>query len=144
MSFLSATSNYVVNRGKHERKVHSSHALPPPEAAIKRSQSKHLAGVPLGKKAIITPRGFKYVDRTDYVPETDAPEGFEPKPKRPRKERRVNDPKYIAAAHELRDRYLEQVNADRLLPSAHGKYDVSRALEAAPTQLKQTPLLKAA
>ncbi|MCI0366699.1 MAG: hypothetical protein L0219_22780 [Phycisphaerales bacterium] len=100
--------------------------------------------MPLGKKAVITPRGFKDVDRTDYVPETDAPEGFEPKAKRPKKERKVNDPKYIAAARELRDRYLEQANADRMLPSAHGKYDVSRQLEAAPTELKQTPLLKAA
>jgi len=44
----------------------------------------------------------------------------------------------------LRDRYLEQVNADRMLPAAQGKYDVSRQLEAAPSTLKQTPLLKAA
>ncbi len=42
------------------------------------------------------------------------------------------------------DRFLEQINADRMLPSAHGKYDVNRRLEAAPTQLKQVPLLKAA
>jgi hypothetical protein len=51
----------------------------------------------------------------------------------------------MVAARERRDRYLEQVNAGQLLPpAANGKYDVSRQLEAAPTQLKQTPQLKAA
>jgi len=119
------------------------------KAAIKRSQSKHLAGVPLGKKAVITASGFKYIDRTDYAPELDAPDTFEaPKPKRTPKPRAKNDPKYIAAARELRDRFLEQVNADRLLPGTQGKYDVSRQLQsapgAAPTELNQTRLLKAA
>ena len=65
--------------------------------------------------------------------------------KPPRKrEQFKNDPKLVAAARELRDRYIEQINADRLLTAAHGKYDVSRQLEAAPSTLKQTPLLKAA
>jgi hypothetical protein len=43
-----------------------------------------------------------------------------------------NDPKLVAAARELRDRYLEHVNADAgaLLP--RGKYDVSRALPGGP------------
>ena len=53
-----------------------------------------------------------------------------------KRERFKNDPKLIAAARELRDRYLEEVNADRLLPAANGKYDVSRQLEAAPSALK--------
>lgn len=37
-------------------------------------------------------------------------------------------------------------NNERLLPAAHGKYDVSRQLAAAPsrTELNQLPLLKAA
>jgi hypothetical protein len=52
--------------------------------------------------------------------------------------------RYEAAARELRDRYLEQVNADRLLPAANGKYDVSRQVESASSTLKQTPLLEAA
>ena len=119
-------------------------------AVIMRSQSKHLGGVPLGKKAVLRGGRIKYINRPDYVPELDAPEELmEPaKPKRPRNSqpRAKNDPKYIAAARELRDRYLEQINTpgERLLPAAHGKYDVSRQLESAPTQLKQTPLLKAA
>jgi hypothetical protein len=53
-----------------------------------------------------------------------------------------NDPKMVAAARELRDRYIEQINQGLLLPpSACGKYDVSRQLEAAPTamELKQVP-----
>lgn len=53
------------------------------------------------------------------------------KPKREKREKQKNDPKYVAAARELRDRYLERVNADRLLASPHGaqgKYDVSRQL----------------
>jgi len=46
----------------------------------------------------------------------------------------------------LRDRFLEQINTERMLPAAHGKYDVSRQLQAAPfpgAELKQLPLLKA-
>jgi hypothetical protein len=31
-----------------------------------------------------------------------------------------------------------------MLPDGNGKYDVSRQLEAAPSAMKQTPLLKAA
>ena len=66
-------------------------------------------------------------------------------PKQPRK----NDPKFIAAARELRDRYLEEVNTGRILPAAQGKYDVSRPrmLPAAPfasAELKRVPLLDAA
>ncbi len=61
------------------------------------------------------------------------------------REKFKHDPKIVEAARELRDRYIEEINAGRLLPpSACGKYDVSRQIESAPTQLKQTPLLKAA
>jgi len=117
----------------HEKKVQ-----------IARSQSKHLKGTPLGKCAVLCSGGkVKYVDRADYVAEPE-PE----KPKRPRnaKPRAKNDPKHIAAARELRDRYLEQINTpgERMLPAAHGKHDVSRQLQAAATELKHTPLLKAA
>ena len=116
-------------------------------AAIARSKSKHLSTAPTGKAAVITSRGVKYIDRADAVPEEVEPT---PKPKRPRKERHKNDPKYIAAARELRDRFLEQINTERMLPAAHGKYDVSRQLapSTAPplrgTELKQMPLLNAA
>jgi GNAT superfamily N-acetyltransferase len=101
-------------------------------AAMLRSQSRHLQGVPLGKKAVITSSGFKYVDRDDYVPELDDEAAAEKarKPKRPRRPRKKHDPKYMAAARELRDRYLEELNAGNLLPpGAQGKYDVSRQIE---------------
>jgi GNAT superfamily N-acetyltransferase len=118
------------------------------KAVMRRAQSKHLKGVPLGKKAVITRSGIKYVDRTDFVPEIDAPDVFEQaKPKPQPKPRAKNDPKLVAAARELRDRWLEQVNTTPLLPQ--GKYDVSRALPDAtatvnvapitPTALKQLP-----
>jgi hypothetical protein len=82
-------------------------------AAMLRSQSRHLQGVPLGKKAVITSSGFRYVERDDFVPELDDEAMAEKarKPKRPRKPRQKRDPKYLAAARELRDRYLEELNA---------------------------------
>ncbi len=50
------------------------------------------------------------------------------------KPRRRNDPKLVAAARELRDRYMEQINDGLLLPpGACGKYEVSRSLEGAPS-----------
>ena len=71
------------------------------------------------------------------------------KEKKPKAPKMKNDPKLVAAARELRDRYIEQINAPGapgllLPPSACGKYDVSRQLEASPTELKQMPLLEAA
>ena len=52
------------------------------------------------------------------------------------KPRLKNDPKLVAKARELRDRYLEQFNSGLLLPG--GKYAVGRALPApAAAELKQ-------
>jgi hypothetical protein len=50
----------------------------------------------------------------------------EPKPK-VEKVKRVCDPRLVSAARELRDRWMEQVNATPLLPS--GKYEVSRMID---------------
>ena len=51
---------------------------------------------------------------------------------KPRKQKIKNDPKYVAAARELRDRWLEKVNAEpSLLSGASGKYDLSKELPAA-------------
>ena len=55
--------------------------------------------------------------------ELKAAKSAKPKPKPVRMK---NDPKLVAAAREFRDRYLDEVNAGRMLPSANGKYDVSR------------------
>lgn len=89
--------------------------------AVIRSQSKHLKGLPPGKAAVVTSGGLRYIERGDHVPEVEPP-----KPKRPPKPRAKNDPKLVAAARELRDRYLEQINSGHLLPQ--GKYEVSRSL----------------
>jgi GNAT superfamily N-acetyltransferase len=114
-------------------------------AAIARSKSKHLSGVPAGKAAVITRGGVKFVERADAPPEEVEPPKSNARKPRPRKPRQKHDPEYVAAARELRDRYLEQVNTGMLLPpAAHGKYDVSRQLEAAPTRLQTAKLLDAA
>lgn len=70
----------------------------------------------------------------------------------PKREKFKNDPKMVEAARELRDRYIEQINLGNLLrPSANGKYDVSRQLEAAPSamngaamKIEAVPMLEAA
>ena len=66
----------------------------------------------------------------------DPPKAAKAKQKR---QKVKNDPAHVAAARELRDRYLEQFNAGTILLTAGlpgGKYDVSRAIEAKPSQVK--------
>jgi hypothetical protein len=82
----------------------------------------------VGKVGILVGGRIKYVAKPGYV------EPVEKKPvAKPKREPKVKapavkiDPKYLAAARELRDRYLEHVNSG-VLPS-QGKYDVGRALE---------------
>ena len=60
-------------------------------------------------------------------------------PKRPRekKPKQKNDSKLVAAARELRDRYLEQLNAGRVLPA--GRYDVAVALPTSRQSAKALP-----
>ncbi len=53
------------------------------------------------------------------------------KPKVKRKKAKI-DPKYIAAARELRDRYLEQVNEKGFRLESTGKYEVVRVTESTP------------
>jgi hypothetical protein len=54
-----------------------------------------------------------------------------PKEKPPREKRKAvkNDPRLVAAARELRDRWLEKVNENPLILGSNGKYEVSRAIE---------------
>jgi len=115
------------------------------KAAIHRAQSRHLAGVPLGKKAVLTSSGIKYVERTDFVPETDTPEELVA----PKKEKRAraggakltHDPEFFRKTRELRDRFLEDVNSDPLaLPNPETKYQVVRQIEQAltPTLARNT------
>jgi hypothetical protein len=50
------------------------------------------------------------------------------KPARPKRKAIKNDPRLVAAARELRDRWLEKANDDPTTILPEGKYDVSRAL----------------
>jgi hypothetical protein len=69
-----------------------------------------------------------------------APADTKPQPKpRQKKPKGKNDPKLVAAARELRDRWLERVNAGAYVIEDAGKYDVTRALTAAATALKALP-----
>jgi hypothetical protein len=80
---------------------------------------------------------------------------------RPRKEKRAQatrewvprpkkkaDPKLIAAARELRDRWLEEVNkgtdGGRFLPQESAKYDIARQIAQAIPARKPAKVLRAA
>ena len=74
-----------------------------------------------------------------HVPEPAAPT----QPKRESKSggaKVKNDPKLVAAARELRDRWLEQVNASAGALPSQGKYDVSRRQLAAPSSSSSSSL----
>ena len=122
------------------------------KAVIQRSTNKHLQGVPLGKVAVITARGFKYVDRPGFVPELDTPEELAALAKLKRKPATrapapKHDPKHIALARELRDRFLDQVNGDPSLLLPNAKYEVAKALPApqgAPVEFIEVKALPAA
>jgi hypothetical protein len=60
------------------------------------------------------------------------------KPKREKKPKLKNDPRLVAAARELRDRWLEQINADPSGLLSAGKYNVSRALPADAAPMRTT------
>jgi hypothetical protein len=63
------------------------------------------------------------------------------KPKREKQPKPKADPKLIAAARELRDRWLERVNDDPSLIGSNSKYDITRALtNDAPVERLQLPL----
>jgi hypothetical protein len=57
------------------------------------------------------------------------------KKEKPKREKVKNDPRLVSAARELRDRWLEQVNARQLV--GEGKYDVSRAIEGSGGAVKR-------
>lgn len=64
------------------------------------------------------------------------------KPKREMRQKVKNDPRLVAAARELRDRWLEHANAhpEALLPQGgRGKYDVSSTLRLDSTTRLSSP-----
>jgi hypothetical protein len=117
-----------------------------PMPRTKKPRPQHGAG----QVAIIVGGRVKYVDRPGVKPATPAPmtvttELAKPvKAKRDKPPKAKIDPTYLAAARELRDRWMERVNDDALLlPAPRGTYDVSRALPvpAKCDQTKRSPLL---
>jgi hypothetical protein len=108
--------------------------------AVIRSKSKNLRGTPAGKAAVITKNGIRYVDRGDYVPEPEPP-----KVKKPAKPRAKHDPKQIAAARELRDKFLEHINTNpAALPDSPARYHVVKQIESPAPKSKPVQLLEAA
>jgi hypothetical protein len=65
------------------------------------------------------------------------------KPKE-KKAKQRNDPRLVAAARELKDRWLEQVNGGMYLPMGNGKYEVSRLVQQQAEPTEDLPLLTAA
>jgi hypothetical protein len=94
---------------------------------------RHPFVAPPGKVAIFVARRITYVDRPGYVPERPVKES---RAKKPREAPPALDRKYLAAARELRDRYLEHVNAQ--LIGTEGKYDVSRQMGEGRTMAART------
>jgi GNAT superfamily N-acetyltransferase len=66
------------------------------------------------------------------------------KAKREKRVKQKNDPKHVAAARELRDRWLEEVNSGRFLAANGGKYDVGRALSDGASTTTTMPTSKPA
>jgi hypothetical protein len=60
---------------------------------------------------------------------------IQPKPKRSPRPKAKNDPRLVAAARELRDRWMEEINSGRYLPESNGKYAISRAIEHSPATI---------
>ncbi len=88
---------------------------------------------PSSEKPARRPRPHVQFGLPTVSPEPVHVETVTPGQKKPRREKRKADPKLIAAARELRDRWLEKVDENPSLILPAGKYDVARALpEAGP------------
>jgi hypothetical protein len=113
---------------RHEAETEKK-ALPEASPSLRKRKRKEApAPVPGAAKPEATRlSGFRFAaPAPEAAPAAEA--ATKAKPKREPRQKRKNDPKLVAAARELRDRWLEQVNLDggeRLLPS-RGKYDVTR------------------
>ncbi len=90
----------------------------------KRAEVKKLK--PVETPAPIRRNGLMFDIPRQGAPVPEAKQGKEAKPKT-EKVKRDCDPRLVSAARELRDRWLEQVNATPLL--SQGKYDVSRMID---------------
>jgi GNAT superfamily N-acetyltransferase len=107
-----------------ERREEPKLRASPPSAGSREKERLPAAGLPTAG-APSKPRLSGWSFAPPATPA--AADVAKPKPKPPRKAK--NDPRLVAAARELRDRWLERVNAMPMLSC--GKYDVTRAVDTA-------------
>ncbi|MGI9015204.1 MAG: hypothetical protein ACR2GY_13285 [Phycisphaerales bacterium] len=103
-------------------------------AARERVESKHLGGTPRGYVGVVVGGRIKHVPHPDTFALEEAIRAEEAKERKrvstPKKERAKYLPEHVAAARDVRDRYMEDFNevARMLPPGACGKWDVSRGM----------------
>jgi ribosomal protein S18 acetylase RimI-like enzyme len=113
-----------------------------PDAGAKRS-------APRSKKPAVKPEpvmhvvamGVQPISRATalrfVVPEPEKP-AAEKNPRKKKPAAKI-DPKYLAAARELRDRYMEKINSDPRALLSSGKYDVARQLAGPGAEMRRLP-----
>ena len=99
------------------------------EAPVLRRRGRTPPAAPPVKPAPPALAGFGFMSATPPAP-TPAAKAARPRPAVPSREKPKADPKAVALARELRDRWLEAVNDDASLLLPAPKYDVARALPA--------------
>ncbi len=83
---------------------------------------------PRKQQAPATPKPVALSGALFFAPPAPAPGAMKEKPVREKKPKAKNDPRLVAAARELRDRWLEQVNGGTFAMESEGVYEVSRLL----------------
>lgn len=110
--------------------VHWSEVMPivlPGMEEDGRSEISDRSPQPAKGAAVTRSSGLKFGVVAEPVIEKPAEE--KPKEVRVKKPKAKNDPRLVAAARELRDRWLEQMNGGERLIEQAGKYDVARWIE---------------
>jgi hypothetical protein len=125
-----------------------------PEGGSPAERPKGLPGTPAKRQTVEQPPALVGgLSRSKLHFAVPAAAATAPKEKAPREKRKAvkNDPRLVAAARELRDRWLERMNAAPPPAIARGKYDVCRAFDASvrdderlTVTAKPVPLLGAA
>jgi len=90
---------------------------------------------PVRPKAIVMSGGLQF--SAPVVPVVAPIPTNKEAPDKPKRTKVKNDPRYVKAARELRDRWLEQVNSGQLMLQSNAKYDVRRVMEESSTRLMQ-------
>jgi hypothetical protein len=112
----------------------------------KRGRDARVTTQPAIKPTTIAAGGLRFAVRSETLPAPALKRACPEQSRREPKKKVKNDPRFVAAARELRDRWLEKVNADpgALRLNGRGKYQVCRQIEAAPPEANQAPFLLAA